>query len=63
MLKHSRISLSTTGALGTGTVVPAAAKNDNLDILIARVNNIQSTLPGHSIAADGAYGIDSSKYC
>ena len=27
---------STTGALGTGTVVPAAAKNDNLDSIISR---------------------------
>lgn len=47
---------STTGALGTGTVVPAAAKNDNLDSLIARGQQHSINFTGHSIATDGAYG-------
>ena len=47
---------STTGALGTGTVVPAAAKNDNLDSLIARGQQHSINFTDHSIATDGAYG-------
>ena len=47
---------STTGALGTGTVVPAAAKNDKLDSLIARGQQHSINFTGHSIATDGAYG-------
>ena len=47
---------STTGALGTGTVVPAAAKNDKLDSLIARGQQHSINFTGHSIVTDGAYG-------
>lgn len=55
VFKNNIVS-STTGALGTGTVVPAAAKNDNLDSLIARGQQHSINFTGHSIATDGAYG-------
>ena len=47
---------STTGALGTGTVVPAAAKNDNLDSIISRGQQHSINFTGHSIATDGIFG-------
>ena len=47
---------STTGALGAGTTVPAAAKNDNLDSIIARGQQHSINFCGHKIAIDGARG-------
>lgn len=46
----------TVGNLGTSTTVPSAAKNDNLDSLIARGQQHSINFTGHSIATDGAYG-------